>query len=88
MAYKVTLLIAEVYILYKANKALSKYQRAKKNYIRQGGILTIEDIYNILAQEEVDKQIQYNKYSRRAGQNKGQSSIYYCRNCRKTGYNI
>jgi hypothetical protein len=40
---------AKIRILYKINKVFSKYRRAKKSHIRQGGILTIEDIYNILA---------------------------------------
>jgi hypothetical protein len=57
--------IIEVCILRKTNKALSKRRRAKKNRIRQGDILTIEDIYDILAQEEVDKQIRCNKRSKR-----------------------
>ena len=47
----------ELYTLRAANEALSKRRRAKKNRIRQGGILTIEDAYDILAQEEVDEQI-------------------------------
>jgi hypothetical protein len=55
LAYELILITAEVYILRKTNKVFSKYRRAKKNYICQGDILIIEDIYNILAQEEVDK---------------------------------
>jgi hypothetical protein len=46
---------AEIRILRKANKVFSKRRKAKKNRIRQGGILTIKDTYDILAQEEVDK---------------------------------
>jgi hypothetical protein len=64
LAYELILVTAEIYILRKANKVFSKRRRAKKNHIRQGGALTIKDIYNILAQEEVDKQIRCNKYSR------------------------
>ena len=48
---------AELHTLQVANEALSKCQRAKKNHIRQGGTLTVEDSYDILAQEEVDEQI-------------------------------
>jgi hypothetical protein len=43
MAYKITLLSAEVRILRVVNEALSKRRRAKKTRIRQGGVLTIED---------------------------------------------
>jgi hypothetical protein len=46
---------AEIYILRKTNKVFSKYRRAKKNRICQKDALIIEDAYNILAQEEVDK---------------------------------
>jgi hypothetical protein len=42
-------LLKENHTLRKANKALSKRRRAKKNRIRQGGALTVEDINNILA---------------------------------------
>jgi hypothetical protein len=55
LVYKNTLLAAEVRILRVANKALSKRRRAKKNRIRQGGALTIEDTHDIIAQDEVDK---------------------------------
>ena len=43
LAYKITLLLAEVRILRAVNKALSKRRRAKKTRVRQGGALTIED---------------------------------------------
>jgi hypothetical protein len=55
LAHELILITTEVYILRKINKVFSKYRRAKKNRIRQGGIFIIEDIYDILAQEEVDK---------------------------------
>ena len=63
LAHQVTLLTAETRTLRKANEALSKRRRAKKNRICQGGALTIEDAHNILAQEEVDEQIQHDKHS-------------------------
>jgi hypothetical protein len=40
---------AEICILRKTNEVFSKYRRAKKNRIRQGGILIIENAYDILA---------------------------------------
>jgi hypothetical protein len=55
LAYKVTLLIAKNRTLRKANEALSKRRRAKKNRIHRGGALTIEDANDILAQNEVDE---------------------------------
>jgi cell division protein FtsB len=49
LAHENTLLAAEVRTLRKANEALSKRRRARKNRIRQGGTLTIEDSHDILA---------------------------------------
>jgi hypothetical protein len=49
LAYKVTLLTAEVRTLRKANEALSKRRRAKKTRICQGSALIVEDVLDILA---------------------------------------
>ena len=87
LAYKNILLAAEVRILRAANEALSKRRRSKKNRIRQGGALTIEDAYDILAQDEVDEQIRRDKRSGGGRQNEGQSSARRCGNCGKTGHN-
>jgi hypothetical protein len=73
--------------LRKTNKVFSKYRRAKKNHICQGGVFIIEDAYNILAQEEVDKQIRCNKYSRRVCRNEGKSSARRYNTYREAGYN-
>jgi hypothetical protein len=75
LVYKVTFLTAENYTFRKANKILSKRRRTKNNRIQQGGVLIIEDANNILAQNEVDKQIRRDKYSREGFQNKGRSTI-------------
>jgi hypothetical protein len=55
LAYEVTLISAELRTLRTANEALSKRRRAKKNRIRQGGALTIEDVHDIIAQDEVNE---------------------------------
>jgi hypothetical protein len=81
------LITAEVRILRKANKIFSKYQRAKKNYIRQGGVFIIEDTYDILAQEEINKQIRCNKRSRKIRRNERKSSARYYNTCGETRYN-
>ena len=78
---------AELRTLRAANEALSKRRRAKKNRIRQGGALTIEDAHDILAQEEVDEQIRRDKRSRGGRQNEGQLSARRCGNCGKTSHN-
>jgi hypothetical protein len=87
LAHQVTLLIAETYTLRKANEALSKRRRAKKNRIRQGGALTIEDAHDILAQEEVDEQIRRDKRSGGVDRSEGNSTARRYSTCRKTGHN-
>jgi hypothetical protein len=87
LAHEMTLMSAELRTLRKANEALSKRRRAKKNRIRQGGVLTVEDAHDILAQEEVDEQIRRDKRSRGGRQNEGQSGARRCGNCGKTGHN-
>ena len=79
---------AETCTLRKANKALSKRRRAKKNRIRQRGALTIEDAYDILAQKEVDEQIQRDKRSRGVDRSEGNSTVRRCSTCGKTGHNV
>ena len=49
LVHENTLLAAKVRTLRKANKALSKRQRAKKTCLCQGGVLTVEDIHDIMA---------------------------------------
>jgi hypothetical protein len=87
LAHEMTLMSAELRTLRAANEALSKRRRAKKNRIRQGGALTVEDAHDILAQEEVDEQIRRDKRSRGGRQNEGQLSARRCGNCGKTGHN-
>jgi hypothetical protein len=49
---------AEIRTLQKANAALSKRRRAKKTRVRLGGPLTVEDAQDLLAQTEVQKQVE------------------------------
>jgi hypothetical protein len=55
LAYELTLANTKIRILRKTNETLSKYRRAKKTRVCQGGALTVEDAHDILAQKEVDK---------------------------------
>ncbi len=87
LAYKITLLLAEVRTLRKANKALSKRRRAKKTRVRQGGPLTIEDAQDVLAQKEAEEQARRDKRSEGGRQNEGQPSGRRCGTCGKTGHN-
>ena len=53
IAHSVTLLTAEIQKLQRANKALSQHRRAKRNWVRQGGTLTVGNGQDILAQGEI-----------------------------------
>jgi hypothetical protein len=88
LAHEVTLLTAKNRTLRKANEALSKRRRAKKNRIRQGGVLTIEDAHDILAQEEVDAQIRRDRRSGEDFRNEGRSTVQRYGTCRKPGHNV
>jgi hypothetical protein len=57
IAYKIIFLSAEIYTFRVVNKALSKYYRAKKVYVCQGGAFTIKDTQDIIAQKDIDKQV-------------------------------
>ena len=87
MAYKITLLSAEVRLLWVANEVLSKRRRAKKTRIRQGGILIVEDIQDIIAQKEAEEQVRRDSRKERASHREGHSSARRYRACEKLGYN-
>ena len=82
-----TLMHAELCTLRAANEALSKRRRAKKNRICQGGALTIEDAHNIMAQDEVNKQIRRDRRSRGVNRKEGILTARHCGTCGKTGHN-
>jgi hypothetical protein len=86
LAHENTLLAAEIRTLRAANEALSKRRRAKKNRIRQGGALTVEDAHDLMAQDEVEEQIRRDKRSGGVNRNKGNSTARRCSNCKKTGH--
>jgi hypothetical protein len=53
--HQVALLQAEVSLLCKANKALSKYQRAKRTYIQLEGSLTIQEAHKAVSQGAIGR---------------------------------
>lgn len=87
LAHELTLVNAELRTLRAANEALSKRRRAKKNRIRQGGVLTIEDTHDIIAQDKVNEQIRRDKRSRGVNREEGNSTARRCTTCGKTGHN-
>jgi hypothetical protein len=87
LAHELTLANAEIRTLRQANQALSKRRRAKRTRVCQGGVLTVKDAHDVLAQREVDEQIRRDKRSREGRQNEGQSTGRHCSTCGKTGHN-
>ena len=87
LAYKNTLLAIKVHSLRAANQALSKRRHAKKTRIRQGGVLTGEEVQDILAQEEANAQIQRDEHEMRGRSKEGQPAVQQCGTCGETGHN-
>jgi hypothetical protein len=83
----VTLLIAENRTLRVVNEALSKRRRAKKTRVYQEGVLTIEDIQDIIAQKDIDEQVRHDIYTERDNRGERQLSKRYYRTYRKASYN-
>jgi hypothetical protein len=87
LAHENTLLAAEVRMLRTANEALSKRRRAKKTRIHQGGVLTIEDAHDILAQGEVDEQIRRDRRSGGGNRTDRNPTVRRCGTCGEAGHN-
>jgi hypothetical protein len=87
MAYKMTLLSTKVHTLWVVNKALSKHYRAKKACVCQEGALTVENTQDIIAQKDINKQVQHNVYTVEGSYRERQLSGQYYRIYRKAGYN-
>jgi hypothetical protein len=68
MAHELVLLQAELKDIRAANEVLSKRRRAKKARLRQGGSLSFQEAEDLVAENEVDKQIREETHrgSRRA----------------------
>ena len=87
MAHQNTLLISENRNLRKANEALSKRRRAKKTRVRQGGALTAGYVRDILAQEEVDGQLEHERRQNPGGNGQKPPTIRRCGICGNPGHN-
>lgn len=87
LAHEVTLMSAEIRTHRAANEALSKRRRAKKNRVREGGTLIVEDALDILSQQEVDNQVRRDLRTERGIRVEGQSSKRRCGTCGNAGHN-
>lgn len=87
MMHEVALLRSEVRILRDANEALSKRRRAKKIRVRNGGALTIGDAQDLLAQKDVDEQLEQETRRRSSRKKRVELSSRRCGICGMTGHN-
>ena len=86
LAHSNTLLAAENRSLRKANEALSKRRRAKKTLIRLRGSLTAGEADDLLAEKEIDDQLE--QEMRRNGFAVGKGGKRRCGKCSNTGHNV
>jgi hypothetical protein len=85
--HQLALLRAENQSLRAANESLSKRRRTKKQRLRQGGSLSVEDAQNLLGQREVEVQI---KEETRAGSGRKprvETRARRCGACGEPGHN-
>jgi len=86
--HKVTLLRTEVSALRKANKGLSKRQRAKKTRIRLKGSLTIQEAQDLLDQKAISKQLVQKRRQNSSSIGGSRTKIQYCSVYGKPSHNI
>jgi hypothetical protein len=87
LAHSHTLMTAEVRSLRKANKALSKRRRAKKTRIRFRGSLTAGEAEDLLAEKEIDDQLEQEMRRNGYAAGKGAGGKKRCGKCGNTGHN-
>jgi hypothetical protein len=87
LAHSVALMTAEIGTLQKANEALSKRRRAKKTHVRLGGSLTVGDAHDILAQREVQEQVERETRENSGRRTRTETAPRRCGKCGKPGHN-
>ena len=87
IAHQNTLLIEENRMIRKANEALSKRRRAKKARVCHGGVLTGEDVSDILAQKEIEEQLARDIRRNRDYNRERRAITRRCGNCGEPGHN-
>jgi hypothetical protein len=87
LSHSVTLLTAEIRTLQKANEALSKRRRAKKARVRLGGSLSVGDAHDLLAQGEVQEQVERETRENGGRRTRTETAPRRCSKCGKPGHN-
>jgi hypothetical protein len=85
--HKMALMQAEIQDLRAANEALSKRQRAKKQRLRQGGSLSIQDIQDLQGQREVEVQIKEETQAGSGRKPRTKTRARRCSNYGELGHN-
>ena len=85
--HKVVLLEEEVKSLRQANEALSKWRRAKKKRVRQGGALSVGEAQDLLAQKDIDEQVAQEMRQGGGRLKRATATVRRCGTCGKPGHN-
>ena len=83
-----TLLHEEVRTLYKTNQALTKRRRTKKTRVRAGGVLTVENVHNLIEQKEIVRQQLSGRSVKGTITQTRSSGLRHCGRCGKTNHNV
>ncbi len=87
MAHELVLLRAELKDVRAANEVLSKRRRAKKTRLRQGGSLSFQEVEDLVAENEVDRQIQEETHRGSRRTEVAEPRTRRCGICSNTGHN-
>lgn len=82
------LLKAENESLRKANDELSRRRHTKKRRVQQGGSLGLQDIQDLEAQGDVERQIQEEESKSQGKRRRVETSERRCGRCGETGHNV
>ena len=85
--HKMALMQAEIRDLRAANEALSKRRRAKKQRLRQGGSLSVQNAQDIQGQREVEVQFKEETQAGSSRKSRTETRARRCRNCGEPGHN-
>jgi hypothetical protein len=87
MAYLIVLLRDQVSSLQKANKAATTRKQRKKKQIQKQGTLTKAVGEEIIAQKEVEQQLEGERRQERARSGVSRQATARCTRCREHGHN-
>lgn len=85
--HKMALMQAEIRDLRAANEALSKRRKAKKQRLRQGGSLTVQDAQDLQGQRDVELQIREETQASSGRKPRTETRARRCGKCGEPGHN-